>query len=369
MKMKLEMRTIIKIINIMLFYALLSLIFFEVALRLLNYFPPFKPTSYPIETRENAMGIKANLNLPEQDYEGHKGGTIKMPQLKTNHLGQRNDEYSIKKPAEEYRVLCLGDSYTFGWGVKRGETWPDILEYRLQKKMGKPINVINGGRPGRDARGNLNYLLKEGLNLDPDVVIYMILTSDVTREIKYQAALLGEEWALIDDARIMYGKPLVIPADAPLKDKIKLYLRKYSALYYVVRKLVKEGKIEKIPTTKDSINRNASFNLDSTFFSGWDIQSKLIIQMNKACNDTIGFIVAVVHLSTRKGLEVYQEKSNRYLINLLKQNKVNTIDFVNILFEKLNEKPGLYKKLLLNDLHPTSLFYQMFVHSLFELHF
>jgi hypothetical protein len=44
--------------------------------------------------------------------------------VRTNSRGLRDDNSSLTKPD----IICVGDSYTFGWGVDEGESFPDILE-------------------------------------------------------------------------------------------------------------------------------------------------------------------------------------------------------------------------------------------------
>jgi len=46
-------------------------------------------------------------------------------------------------------ILCLGDSYTYGLGVKKSQSYPMQLEKLLSKNIpGKNIMVVNCGRPG-----------------------------------------------------------------------------------------------------------------------------------------------------------------------------------------------------------------------------
>ncbi len=48
-----------------------------------------------------------------------------------------------------YRILCLGDSHTYGIGAPRGYSYPDQLEYFLHQHYGKDrASVINAGVPG-----------------------------------------------------------------------------------------------------------------------------------------------------------------------------------------------------------------------------
>ena len=61
-----------------------------------------------------------------------------------NSLGIREAEFPVPRPAEQTRVLCLGDSITFGYGLPYESAWPKLLEARLrQRYAGEDIFCIN----------------------------------------------------------------------------------------------------------------------------------------------------------------------------------------------------------------------------------
>ena len=51
-----------------------------------------------------------------------------------NSLGMREVEFPTARPAEQTRVLCLGDSITFGYGLPYESAWPKLLEARLRQR-------------------------------------------------------------------------------------------------------------------------------------------------------------------------------------------------------------------------------------------
>ncbi|MBI3293005.1 MAG: hypothetical protein HYZ73_09415, partial [Elusimicrobia bacterium] len=50
------------------------------------------------------------------------------------------------------RIVCLGDSHTFGVGASEGSSsYPSQLEQRLARCWDKPVRVINLGVPGQNS--------------------------------------------------------------------------------------------------------------------------------------------------------------------------------------------------------------------------
>lgn len=94
-----------------------------------------------------------------------------------NSLGYRGPEISLRKAAGTIRVLCLGDSNTFGVFVQDNETFPYNLQevFRNRQMM---VEVINGGVGGTSIVDHL-YFLKKSINLDPDVVILTFFLNDI----------------------------------------------------------------------------------------------------------------------------------------------------------------------------------------------
>jgi lysophospholipase L1-like esterase len=78
-----------------------------------------------------------------------------------------------------YRVLCVGDSITYGFNVDANQTYPEQLEALLAKRYpGRRFEVINAGVPGWSWLQGRRYLELEGLALRPDVVVIGHGTND-----------------------------------------------------------------------------------------------------------------------------------------------------------------------------------------------
>ncbi|WP_157468437.1 SGNH/GDSL hydrolase family protein [Desulfatibacillum aliphaticivorans] len=88
-----------------------------------------------------------------------------------NSMGLRSQEVSAKQPGE-FRILCLGESTTFGAGLANGQDYPSILEKLLSDKdeTGR-YTVINAGVPAWSSYQSREFLRTRGPELSPDLVV------------------------------------------------------------------------------------------------------------------------------------------------------------------------------------------------------
>ena len=99
--------------------------------------------------------------------------------LEINTLGFRDEEISLKKEPDEFRVLVLGDSIAFGDYLPAEEVFVQRLEnYLRELKPGRNIQVINTGISDCGLDEELNLLEERGLALRPDVVLVEFYLND-----------------------------------------------------------------------------------------------------------------------------------------------------------------------------------------------
>lgn len=112
--------------------------------------------------------IKPNL-APED----RSSWDVQGPSMSTNQDGFRAAGITGKKPSGVFRILCLGDSVTFGGGnISDNETYPYYLKWSLYRENpGRVIQVINAGCPGYTSVQGLELLKRKGLSYDPDLII------------------------------------------------------------------------------------------------------------------------------------------------------------------------------------------------------
>lgn len=94
----------------------------------------------------------------------------------------RNRVVVVPKPANTFRILVVGDSVPFGWGVGEGEEFPRLLENELQKAPradGRRYEVINAGSPGWGLVEEFYWLRDHGIAFAPDLVLHSIINNDI----------------------------------------------------------------------------------------------------------------------------------------------------------------------------------------------
>jgi hypothetical protein len=99
---------------------------------------------------------------------GLTGGT----RFRTNSHGLRDQEITLEKAPGSYRILAVGDSNVFGFGVPFEKSFSEVLESKLNAdRSGMHWDVINAGLPGYSIYQSLVYAKREGIRFDPDLII------------------------------------------------------------------------------------------------------------------------------------------------------------------------------------------------------
>lgn len=99
--------------------------------------------------------------------------------VQLNSKGFRDYEHTEEKPPGVFRILGIGDSYTFGMRVNFEDIYLTRLEHRLNEPYPtKRYEVINMGVPGYGTIEELRLLKKKGLLYQPDLVIVGYVLND-----------------------------------------------------------------------------------------------------------------------------------------------------------------------------------------------
>jgi lysophospholipase L1-like esterase len=93
-----------------------------------------------------------------------------------NSLGYRDIELRDVPPGA-FKILALGDSFTYGWGVSLEDAWPKQLEANL-RESGLDAAVINLGKPGIDVTSYAELAERAAPVIKPDLIVVAMLLAD-----------------------------------------------------------------------------------------------------------------------------------------------------------------------------------------------
>ncbi len=163
-----DIRNFLKNASLVVGSCVVTFIALEAAVRMKYGSQPF--FIYPQVIHENThYGYKMKPN--------QKGTYTWDKPVETNSFGFRDTEWAVPKSKGKIRIMCIGDSFTFGNAVRIEDTYPKILEKRL-RAVNPNVEVISTAAAGWTTYHELHFLKNEGLNYEPDIVILGFFLND-----------------------------------------------------------------------------------------------------------------------------------------------------------------------------------------------
>jgi lysophospholipase L1-like esterase len=167
----------------------LTLVAVEIAVRA-SYFLSDAGAARPAEMANLPHGQEFNMSnmitksaYPDVVYElkPNLNGTFRGKVMCTNPDGLRDKAHPKEKPGNVFRIVGLGDSVAFGWGVNDGECYLDVLEQRLNDAAGdaRRFEVINFGVPGYNTTMEVATFKHRARDYSPDLIIIHFVTNDL----------------------------------------------------------------------------------------------------------------------------------------------------------------------------------------------
>jgi len=117
----------------------------------------------PILGWRNRPGVETDFESPE--FRVH---------VRINDLGLRGAPVPKSPPSGRRRVLLVGDSFVFGWGVEEEQTFAAELVRLLPE-----LETVSMGVAGYGTDQELIWLRREGLALRPDLVVACFYINDL----------------------------------------------------------------------------------------------------------------------------------------------------------------------------------------------
>ncbi len=142
-----------------------------------------------VTSRFSSLGVDMGEYVPNtvfktvydsnpRGYFDHDNGVISH----INSLGLRGPEVAQEKTPGTFRILGIGDSFTYGAGVRDEDTFLRRLEVSFNQKTstgnGLSYQVLNAGVEGYNTRDEIVTLENRWLALKPDLILIGFYLND-----------------------------------------------------------------------------------------------------------------------------------------------------------------------------------------------
>lgn len=200
-----------------------TLLVFEVVARL--YLAAPLPWRFPQIRYQSDPRLIFTLRPDQEAYTADKKATI-------NARGLRGPLVPYERTSGTLRILILGDSIAFGYGVAESDSVGARLAARLAGR-GLRAEVINTGVPSYNVEQEVGYLAAEGLRYRPDWVLLAVCWNDINE--KSSVRVTPDGWLATAGDR--EAGPLVTLMETPAGYVLRNLFKRSRLLYAVTQVL------------------------------------------------------------------------------------------------------------------------------------
>jgi len=128
---------------------------------------------------EGFLRVKVAVAPAMQGLPSYSAFAWKRRFVRLNSEGFRDGEHSLARDSSARRMLIVGDSFAFGWGIPRIEDRiGEQVASRLAKATGVRWEVVNASKPGADTLDEITYL-NQTIKYRPDAVVLIYIFNDI----------------------------------------------------------------------------------------------------------------------------------------------------------------------------------------------
>ena len=174
--------------------------------------------------------VEYNYESNPRGYFNERNGLV----YEMNMYGFRGPDFPMHKPPGTKRILVLGDSFTFGEGVKWQDTFCMRLQARLRQDLGQGIEVLNFGMCAWDTCDEISFYRHGGALFEPDLTVVVFVLNDAEH---------AGELDFFEDFRHRYEKYGL--RHSYLASSVYAAIAKRTRARRYIRSLVEESLLEK----------------------------------------------------------------------------------------------------------------------------
>ena len=140
--------------------------------------------------------------------------SVRTDRVTSNSQGLRGGrEYATEPGPGIRRVLCVGDSFTFGAGLLDEQTMPARLEVALNGDRPPRWEVLNFGVEGYGTDQQWLYFADRGLRYKADIVVLSFFELNLERNIMSFRDYAKPYFALVDGRLVLRNVPVLSPPE------------------------------------------------------------------------------------------------------------------------------------------------------------
>lgn len=162
--------------------AIFNIVFLVMALYIFNFIlyksDPFLKCKFDSNYYYSNIDKYKNIITPPADFRG-KGMLTWGNPVRKNNLNYRGKDVVVPKPKGVFRIMVLGDSFTWGAGLAENNRYSNILDSLLTSYFPDlKIDVVNCGRSSSSTIDERDSLLRLKNIVAPDLLVVGFCVND-----------------------------------------------------------------------------------------------------------------------------------------------------------------------------------------------
>lgn len=287
----------------------------------------------------------------------HKKGVFKTSEFEAhyrfNSIGFRDYEYSLEKDKNTCRIAVLGDSFAESLQVELNESWPKLLEKKLNSNSKNiKFEVMNFGLSCAWTEAEYFVMERYALKFRPDIVFLLFYTrNDVNNDFfepTRRHFKLNEK-----------GELIVIEPSTDFYAKLKNFLRKSKLVRIAYDKFYTTFRYKLQPENQIGFYGVFLKEYPQEWNRAWNVSKLVLKQMDNLVKDNNAtLIIAIANTKQQASPELWDKilneypilaerkwnltKPNKIMEDFCKQNRIKCIDTLDLFKKSFEDGENLY---------------------------
>jgi hypothetical protein len=263
------------------------------------------------------------LQIPK--HEASFRGRDFNVRIRSNSLGFRDTEYQFSHHPGMKRIIVLGDSYTWGWGVEQEEIFCKVAERGM-----KNTEFINFGQNAYGTAQEYLLFKKLGIKFSPDLAVVAFFYNDIYDN--YSDSLKRPLFRLEGGNLVLKNRPKPLSIDR----KINQFLQKNFLVYNFID--YRFAMLKQLLEPSGTAKRFADcfyVNYSERTKAAWDLTKTLLIKTDEVTHHRL----LIMYIPTR--IQVEHETYQRILIaSNVDEKKIDVLS-PNKILKRFSEDHGI----------------------------